>query len=306
MFIINPVAGKKPDVNRLQSEITSLMSDSGQNWEIYITKAPMDACEKIRTEAAKSSDPLRVYACGGDGTLNEAVNGAVGFPHVSVTHYPTGTGNDFLRTFGPGDFKLFKSLNLLLNGRTLPLDLIECNGRYSINICSVGIDARIGADVHKYSSLPLVSGMGGYILSLIINLFKGVNRKLKLSYEGREHSGCYALICACNGRYYGGGFNPVPDAVPDDGIIDFLIVKNVSRLKFLKLVGNYAKGKYRQLSDNIAYYGGPELKIESDRPLRINIDGEIEVSNKLYFKKSPDCINFIFPQNSAFFTSRAK
>jgi YegS/Rv2252/BmrU family lipid kinase len=306
LFIINPVAGKKPDINRLQSEITNLMSENEQNWEIYITKAPLDACDKVRNEAAISLDRLRVYACGGDGTLNEVVNGAVGFSHVSVTHYPTGTGNDFLRTFGPDDFKLFQSLRLLVNGQPLPLDLIECNGRYSINICSVGIDARIGADVHKFSKLPLVSGMGGYILSLISNLFKGINRKLKLNYGDREYSGCYALICACNGRYYGGGFNPVPEAIPDDGIIDFLIVKNVAWYNFLKLVGNYAKGKYKQLTNNITYYGGPEMIIESDKPLKINIDGEIDITNNLYFKKASAGISFIFPQNSAFFNSRTK
>jgi YegS/Rv2252/BmrU family lipid kinase len=300
------VAGKKPDVDGLQAKIEKLMRKRSQPWEIYITKAPLDAVRKVRTEALASTEPLRVYACGGDGTLNEVVNGAVEFSHVSVTHYPIGTGNDFLRTFGSDDFNLFSSLDSLVEGKPLPLDLIECNKRFAINICSVGIDARIGADVHKFSHIPLISGMGGYILSLISNLFKGVNQKLKLHFDGRKQENSYALICACNGRYYGGGFNPVPDAIPDDGVLDFLIVNHVSCFKFLGLVGNYAKGKYRQMTKSITYYGGDEMHIESKQPLCINIDGETEFSNRLYFKIAPRRLNFIFPHNSAFFTSRMK
>lgn len=287
------------------------MSGRPDPWEIYITKKPLDACSRIRAEAGKSKNTgeLRIYACGGDGTLNEVVNGAACYSDasdtlVSVTHYPTGTGNDFIRMFGASDCALFKSLDNLIDGIPLPLDLIKCNDRCGINICSVGVDANIGGDVHKFSHLPLVSGKGGYILSLISNFMKGINRQLRLSYDDTSENGLYALVCACNGRYYGGGFNPVPHAEPDDGIIDYLIVKNVSRMKFVKLIGNYAKGGYKKHPDTIKYYAGKEMHIESPRPLTINIDGEIEINDKITIKLEPKAISFVFPRESGFLKSR--
>ncbi len=287
-------------------QIENSMSKSSDPWDIYVTKKPMDACERIQEEAKNITQPLRVYACGGDGTLNEVVNGAAGHPDISVAHYPTGTGNDFIRMFGAHDYTLFKSLDRLIDGTPLPVDLIKCNDRYCINICSVGVDANIGRDVHKFSRLPLVSGKGGYILSLISNFTKGINMRLKLRYKNSEENGSYALICACNGRYYGGGFNPVPHAQPDDGIIDYLIVKNVSRMKFLKLVGDYAKGRYAMHPDMITYYAGKEMNIENPHPMSINIDGEIEINNKLFIDIRSKALNFIFPKGSDYLSSRLR
>jgi diacylglycerol kinase (ATP) len=91
LFIVNPVAGgKKNHYEETIKYIHTVMAECSEPYEVYITKAPMDACEEIRLEAT-SNEQLRVYACGGDGTLNECVNGAAGFNHLAVTHYPCGT-----------------------------------------------------------------------------------------------------------------------------------------------------------------------------------------------------------------------
>ncbi|NMA24962.1 MAG: lipid kinase, partial [Clostridiales bacterium] len=224
LFIINPVAGgKKNRYMETIRQINDVMASYSEPYEIYITKAPMDACARIRAEA-ESAGQLRVYAFGGDGTLNECVNGAADFSHVAVTHYPTGTGNDFVKTFGPEDAAKFRNLQALIGGFVRPIDLIELQtptgvGRFGINICSVGIDARIGTDVHKYSHIPLIGGATGYIVSMFVNLLRGINQRLKISTHNMNLNGSFALVCACNGRFYGGGFNPVPEALPDDGIL---------------------------------------------------------------------------------------
>ncbi|NLA87092.1 MAG: hypothetical protein GX847_07400 [Clostridiales bacterium] len=251
---------------------------------MYITKAPMDACTKIKAEAG-SGKPLRIYACGGDGTLNECVNGAAGFKHTAVTHYPTGTGNDFVKMFGEEDASKFRDLTALIDGFEHPVDLIDCNGRLGINICSVGIDARIGTDVHKYSGIPLIGGATGYIVSMLVNLIRGVNQHLKITTDTLSLDGQFALVCACNGRFYGGGFNPVPEALPDDGIIEFLIVREVSRLKFIRVVGKYAKGRYKEFSDIILHVRGNTMKIVSEKDLVVNIDGELIFASELSFKQ---------------------
>jgi YegS/Rv2252/BmrU family lipid kinase len=309
LFIVNPAAGgKKNRHEETFKHISSIMSEYSEPYEIYITKAPMDACDKVKAEAA-SCDRLRVYACGGDGTLNECINGAAGFSHVAVTHYPTGTGNDFVKMFGPEDEAKFRDLRLLLGGFERPVDLIELqtpagDGRFGVNICSVGIDARIGTDVHKYSRIPLIGGATGHVVSMFVNLMRGVNQRLKITTAELSLDGSFALVCACNGRFYGGGFNPVPEALPDDGIIEFLIVKEVTRLKFIRVVGKYAKGKYREFSDIITHLRGNTMRIESETELAVNVDGELIRAKDIIFKLIRGGVNFFFPSGMVFFKSR--
>jgi len=295
LFIVNPVAGgKKSKLKETERKIKAFAETLEDPCEIYITKAPMDACEKIK-EAAANEEELRVYACGGDGTLNECANGAANHPNVALTHYPCGTGNDFLKTFGQDNASLFRDLQALSTGTIRKLDLIDCGGRYGINICSIGIDARIGTDVHKYSNIPIIGGATGYVVSLIINVIKGVSQKFRITIDGKVIDKKITLACVCNGRYYGGGFNPVPDAMPDDGVLDCLIVEPVSRLKVALIVGRYAKGKFREFPEIFTYIRGDGMEVECDREFVVNVDGEAVYRKKVSFKLVPKCINFIFP-----------
>lgn len=300
LFIVNPVAGgAKAAKDAVITGITSLMEQRNANYEIYITKHALDAVSKIRAEAPLH-DSLRVYACGGDGTLNECANGAVGLENVAITHFPCGTGNDFIKMFG-ADAELFRNLELLIDGDECPLDLIRCGDRYGINICSIGIDARIGLNVHKYSHLPVIGGAAGYIVSLVVNLIKGITDDLTITVDGATQSGKYTLLCACNGRYYGGGFNPIPDAVPNDGLLDFLVVKGVSRLAFIRLVGKYAKGKYRELEKVATYIRTTKLSINCDYELEVNLDGEKICAKSVEFEVNPGGVNFFFPHGTRLF-----
>jgi diacylglycerol kinase (ATP) len=308
LFVVNPIAGgKKHHHEATIRAIHSVMSKRSENYEVYTTIAPLDACVKVQ-EASENQEPLRVYACGGDGTLNECVNGAAGKRHVAVTHYPCGTGNDFVKMFGSDDVKLFHDLDALIDGTARPIDLIEVHPaigsiRYGLNICSVGIDARIGTDVHKYSAMPLIGGATGYVVSMFVNLIRGVNQMLKITTESGVTDANIALVCACNGRFYGGGFNPVPEAMPDDGIIEFLIVSEVTRLKFISVVGKYAKGRYKEFSEIISHIRGNAMKIESEKALVVNIDGEMINTGGLCFTLIPGGVNFFFPSGMRFFES---
>lgn len=296
LFIINPAAGKRDQSKELSTAICKAMQNRFDPYEIYVTSSPLDACTKLRKEAS-SGEVLRVYACGGDGTLNEVVNGAMGFSNVIVAHYPCGTGNDFVKTFGLENVEHFQNIASLIDGSEFPIDIIECNKRYSINICSVGIDARIGADVHKFEWVPFLRGLGLYVCSLIYNLFRGINQPLKIYVGKTTLSGTFALVCACNGQYYGGGFHPVPDAVPNDGIMDCLIANGVSVFAFPLLVFKYAAGRFKELPKYITRYRCNSIEIESDSPLTINIDGEIISDRKLYFRLLPSALRFICPKN---------
>ena len=302
LFIINPTAGKGKNAAAVQRRIEEAMSERGEPFEIYITAAPMDACAKVKKEAEKG-EKLRIYACGGDGTLNECVNGAAGFENAAVTHYACGSGNDFVRMFG-NDAPLFSDINALVDGEIFPLDIIDACGRKAVNVFSLGFDARVGTTVHEYTGCPLISGSLGYVVSLIVNVVRGINSPLRMKINGEELDGEFALVCACNGRFYGGGFNPVPDAEPDDGYIDVLVVNKVSRLRFMSLVGKYAKGRYAEMGSLITRYRCTEASFESPETIPVNLDGECVFSKTPYFRIVPGGVNFIAPAASKFAGSR--
>ena len=296
LFVINPAAGgNKNRVEEIFAQVEAFAATLDAPAEVYLTGAPLDATVKI-SNYPKTDEMLYVYACGGDGTLNECVNGAAGHGNIAVTQYATGTGNDFIKTFGKENVHRFKDLTALSRGKVRPLDLIDCNGRYGINICSVGIDARVGRDVHKYSGIPIIGGATGYVAALLVNVIKGVTQRVKITIGEDIKERVITLACACNGRYYGGGFNPIPDALPDDGVLEYLIVNPVSRLKVAQIVGKYSKGRYKEFPELIEYYRGGSLKIEGDSEFVVNIDGEIVSTDKVSFNIIPKGINFLFPE----------
>ena len=302
LFIVNPVAGGRDRTEEVSEQVQRAFAARAEQYEVYTTIAPMDACAKIESEAA-SGEELRVYACGGDGTLNECVCGAIGRGNVAVTHYPGGTGNDFVRCFG-AEKDRFRDLDALLDGVVRRLDAIDCNGRASINICSVGIDARIGTDVHKYSALPLLGGKASYITSAAVNLIKGIRQPLRVTCGTQCFDGDMSLICACNGSYYGGGFHPVPEARPDDGVLDFLIVKGVSRLSFVKLIGAYSKGRYADMPQVITHVRGERIEIDGDTELAVNVDGELIFGKKVVMQLKRGAVNFLVPKDMTYFRAQ--
>lgn len=299
LFIVNPIAGDRDATDEVRAKVEKAFEKRDESFEIYVTKAPMDACHKIE-QAAKEHEKLWVYACGGDGTFNECVCGAAEKENVAVCPFPTGTGNDFCRMFG-AEAELYRDLDAILNGRTQPIDLINCNGRWCANICSVGIDARIGADVHKYSKLPLIGGAAAYVVSAAVNVFKGINSTMRVKAAEFVAKGKHALVCACNGRFYGGGFNPSCDARPDDGVLDIYIVKEVSLAMLPFLIGKYAAGRADELPKYVTHLKGTELSISFDEENVVNIDGEAVFSKDVNISLKPGAGQLIVPRGMRFF-----
>ena len=293
LFLINPYAGKYDRTQEVREKLRTVLAGREDPWEVAVTQYPGHGVELVRA-AAERGEPLRVYACGGDGTLNEAVNGAAGYEHVAVTHYPMGSGNDFLRMFGP-DACRFYDLRELLDGPQAPMDLIECNGRLALNVCSIGFDARIGLGAADFKKLPLVSGTMAYQLSALRTIVQGIHRPYRVEVDGETLPGeAFTLICACNGRYYGGGFNPSPDAVPDDGLLNFLIIPAVSRFTVLALIRKFARGEAGEIP-GVLLRQGREMKVTCDRVSMINLDGERMDGAQLTARLSEKKVNFIYP-----------
>ena len=296
LFIINPAAGRKGSTAHLEG----LLSELSVPHEKIYTKGAGDARE-IARQAAATGEEVRLYACGGDGTLNEVVNGAAGFPNAAVTCVPKGTGNDFLKLFGPEYRQLFYDLEGLAVGPQTPFDLMDCNGHLGLDVVCAGVDARIAAGVHRYKDLPGVSGKGAYVLSLLEQvLLRGIACPMEVEVDGKRWQGETAVLCVCNGRHYGGGFMPVPEAMPDDGILDVLLIPKVSLLTFARLVGKYAKGRYRDYPQLIQDFHTTQITYRSREELVTVVDGEVLRDTQFTLRLSEKKVNFFYPAQARY------
>ena len=293
LFIINPAAGSRDRTEDYRRQIKTACEKRGLEYEIQVSQAPGD-CRRIARAAAESGGEYRLYACGGDGTLNEVASGAAGFENVAVTVYSGGSGNDFAKIFD--DPKAFFDLERLLDAEEVTFDMIRCNDDLALNICSVGLDARIGTDVAKYKRLPLLHGFRAYAASTVVNVIRGIAEHYVVQIDGETIDADQTFICACNGRYYGGGFNPVPEADPADGMLDVLLVKKISRLNVPGAIGKYKNGRYKELSHLARHYRVNSLKVICDKPTPVNLDGELRTAQEVEFSVSKEKLRFFYPK----------
>ena len=293
IFIINPAAGSRDRTQEYAPMIRRACNTRDLDFEIKISKGPGD-CMRLAREAAESGEEVRLYACGGDGTLNEVMAGAAGYPNAAITVFSSGSGNDFVKLFD--DPKAFFDLERLLDAQEATFDLIRCNDDLAINICSVGLDARIGTDVSNYKRLPLLHGFRAYAASTVVNVIRGISEHYRVEVDGEVLDDRFTFVCVCNGRYYGGGFNPIPEADPADGKLDVLLVKHVSRALVPFIIGKYKDGRYKELEKYARYIRTDSVKITCDGPTAINLDGELRTATVADFRVAEEKIRFFYPK----------
>jgi len=297
IFIVNPKAGKKDQRARIYEMADALRDRHGLDCAVMLTDRPGGATEMAR-KLAESGEAVRIYACGGDGTIHEVANGIAGFPNAAMTCIPTGTGNDFLKNFG-SDAEKFCDAENLWDGEVQAIDLIECNGKYCVTIACNGIDARVAESVHNFSGPAWLSGQGAYIVSIIPNFFGSpISRRWTVSIDGGEPiEDEFALISMCNGRYYGGGFFPVPEARMDDGMLHAVVIRKVTRPEFLQLIGPYSKGRHKDLPPRlIQVMPAKEIRITADEDIVTCLDGECSRSREVVMRMADKKLNFFGPK----------
>lgn len=298
-FIVNPVSGKGKDSKAYIPVIEEYAKKTGLDAEIYVTKERRDGMRFVE-EIAKKGEKVRFYSCGGDGTLYEVVNGCYKYPNCEVAAIPLGSGNDFIRLFG-------KTTNIEdhVLGEPRKLDLILTGGRVAINQCSMGLDAEVGGNQYRFKNLPLVSGEMAYNLSALYCLMGKLKSEFKITIDdGETFEGKFLFCFIGNSRWYGGGYKAAPLALPDDGLLDFVIVKlDRGRLRLLPLVSKYKAGEHLDW-DITTFRRGKKIKIESKKPATVNVDGECETVTEREFEIIEKSITFVVPRGSDFLTMK--
>jgi len=293
LFIINPAAGSRDRTADYTAAIDAACSQRGLAYRIAVSEGPGD-CTRLAREAAESGEEYRIYACGGDGTLNEVAAGAAGFENAAITVFSGGSGNDFVKIFS--EPRAFYDIERLLDAEVATFDMIRCNGDLSLNICSVGLDARIGTDVSNYKRIPLLHGFRAYAVSCVVNILKGISEHYIVEIEGQTIDAEQTFVCVCNGRFYGGGFNPVPEADPTDGILDVLLVKKVRLWEVPGLIGKYKSGRYKELKNHVRHFRTDRITVRCDKETPINLDGEARFARDVEMCLAEEKIKFFYPR----------
>ena len=296
IFIINPSAGKSDSRQRVYAMADTLRTRHGLDVQCMLTISAGHA-EALARSLAESGKAVRLYACGGDGTANAVANGIAGYANAAMTCIPAGTGNDFLKNFGE-DYKKFLDAEQLWNGDVQPLDLIDCNGRCCLTIACSGIDARIAESVHRFGSNPLLSGRGSYLASVAANcLFTSISQHLTVWLDDERIEDDFALISVCNGRYYGGGSTPVPEARMNDGVLNTVLVRRLSKLRIAQFFPAYSAGRHERLPEELVRLSTAKLiRIHSDKDDIVTcLDGECSHARDVTLRLADRKLNFFGP-----------
>lgn len=301
IFIVNPVSGKGKSSQAYIPVIKNYIKEHRLDAEIYVTKASRDGMRYVE-ERAKTGEEIRFYSCGGDGTLYEVVNGCYKYPNCQVANIPLGSGNDFCRLFG-------KNINLddHVNGVPTKLDLIETEGAVAINECAMGLDSEVCAGQAAFKKIPAVNGEIAYTLSALKCIIKGkLKNHFKIIIDDNEvYEDDYMFCYIGNSRWYGGGYMAAPNAMPNDGLIDCVMVKYPKELAkkgplaLMPLLGKYKKGEHLSW-DFTKFVHCKNVKIKSENPAAVNVDGECAYVTEREFQILEQAITFVVPKNSSF------
>ncbi len=299
LFIVNPMCGKGISYERCADGIIETMAKMGiENYEIHVTTGPRDGYEYTKKEVDKG-EPIRVYACGGDGTLYEVVNACACKKNAEVAAFPLGSGNDFIRIFG--DKKDLRNVADHVNGTVMEFDLIKCGDQYAINQCSMGIDAEICAKQVHFKKMPFLSGETAYTAALLYCFIGKMKSRFTITIDDGEPFTSDVLFCVgANSRWYGGGYMAAPKALTYDGLLDFIIVKKVGmRIKLLPLISKYKRGEHLNW-DITTFKRGKKINIKSEKPAAVNVDGETMYVTESTFEIVEKGIKFVVPACSDF------
>ena len=299
IFILNPAAGKENAKKALEEQLKTVYSNV--DYEIYETRGRGDAIAYIKQYCESNKDTVRFYACGGDGTLNEVVNGAVGYPQASVGCIPCGSGNDFVKYYGGKD--KFFDLAAQLEATEEEIDLVRVGDRYAINAAHFGFDSCVASVMTSVRRKKLIGGKNAYTTGIVVALLKAMRNKCKVWTDGEllNPNGKILLCTLANGQYVGGSFRCAPRSVNNDGLLEVCLVTPVSLFKFLSLMNYYKAGTHLnnpKFERFLRYCRADRIEVEAPDNFVYLMDGELITCGKFTVEAIHHAIRFAVPKGA--------
>ena len=278
-FIINVTAGRGKTGKKISKLVTSL-NEHKLDFEIELTKAPEHAIQLAQDAIKKGF--RNIISVGGDGTLNEVVNGVMRSgkaEEVNVGIVPEGGGNDFATGFNLSS-KIDKAVEILQKFNTRKIDVGKIEDRYFINALGIGFDARAAQISNKIKHL---NGLPRYLLAVIKALVALKPFEAEVKLDNYTYHSPFLLIAIGNGKYTGGGFLLTPEAIINDGFLDVCFIGKISRRRVLSLLPSAIKGKHLK-EPEVDLKQSRTIEVITKTPLPFYTDGELpELKNPLHF-----------------------
>jgi diacylglycerol kinase (ATP) len=294
-LIVNPVSGTDAAPDYLQTMNERLREGLGE-LDIVMTVAAGDAV-RLGEQAAREGYE-RLFVAGGDGTLNEVLNGVAavegGLGQTTFGLIPLGTGNDFASALGlPEDVE--RAVEILLRGRTIEADVGLLNERHFVNVSAGGFIAEVSDAVNP--QLKSVAGKLAYLIggAQVLLEYEAVGVYARaVAEDGRisERESGMQMFAVCNSRMVGGGRLIAPHAVINDGLFDVCFVEAMPTLEFIGLLSTVSGGDHIE-DERVSYFRARSLELRFDRPVKVNTDGEVLEASECIYRILPRAARFL-------------
>ena len=295
IFIVNPAAGAKDSTNFIKDLLQKAELDI--DYIIHTTEYSGEATEYIRKTLRESDEVCRFYSCGGDGTLNEVVNGVAGFSNAEVTVFPCGSGNDYIKYYGTAED--FSDIKGLVNANSHKVDLLKIGDKYAINAVHFGLDSNVLKTMIKVRRNPILGKKRAYTTGVVAGFLFGMKTYCSMTADGKKIGGDKMLLCTlANGKYVGGAYKSAPLSLNNDGLIEVLRVKPISRLRFLTLMNTYKRGGHlddKRFKKYLNYTKAKKIKISAPKEIPVSLDGELVHLKDFTVEILPSAVSFVAP-----------
>lgn len=297
IFIVNPYAGSMTFANNLRQQLEKM-----KGFEYFLFNSRYTGNETELTRKIIDFFPqeqLRIYACGGSGTLRNVLEGVGENPNVELAFYPCGMTNDILKCFALEDRTRFYDIAELIGGETLVLDSILTNHGRALNTFSCGVDAAVMFYIARQHPVRTVGIQIPYSLYAFQALFRLKKMDVRIRMDGKDMSGCYDEICWANGCALGGSLCMSRGFSPADGLGSYVLVPSRGHFAFIQILINLIA----QNSDFIERHArvgtaGRMSMIRSDHmPITANLDGEmVSAAGEWTVELRPSSVRFVVPR----------
>ncbi len=278
-FIVNPTAGANRARKKwpiLESHARSVLED----FDVVFTEYHLHAIKIAKKSALAGFNTL--VAVGGDGTINEVVNGIyLSRKDVTLGIVDCGTGADFVKTVPVGS-SYIEAIDTLKNGVICNFDIVEVeytdfSGSRATRVFVNAADAGLGGDtvINVDGAPKVLGGKLAFLYGVLRSLVKLKTYKISLTIDGK-FIGEFDIISTviANGKYFAGGMFIAPMAQADDGRLEIILIKKITRRKFVKKLPLVYKGKHINI-DEVEHFSGRELEIRSSEKVMLEMDGEL-------------------------------
>lgn len=273
IFIVNPYAGKKNFADHLREKLQNI---TDIEYYIFNSRYPGHETELVhQVREIFDEDKLRIYSCGGSGTLRNILSGIDDFDKIEVACFPCGMTNDFLKMFD--DDKKFENIEELINGTTIDVDYVKTSEGVFLNTLSQGIDTAMASVMDEVVSLQVINSNLPYLLGVLYGILISRQNKYHIETDFGTFDGNFMEVFFGNGNFLGGSMQFFKSVDIQDGKLDVRLIKSGRGLLCLPYLIALIKNDQEYLNKNSIFGQSSFVKIsiKNDKPVDFNQDGEL-------------------------------